>query len=167
MIKHHKYKNSRWSQNPGAGRARVHCTSLPCPPTPPKPVGKSQRAVGTAHGHVPICGCCALPLCLQGLPGGEKKKNVQRAREREKGKKMHVHSNCPTIGISAFWSGCSVLGTWLGCLWSVGWMHPPSLIFVAGGCLAVLFYLAGLLKHSSFLYSAFAHINWEMTASLL
>lgn len=87
MIKHHKYKNSRWSQNPGAGRARVHCTSLPCPPTPPKPVGKSRRAAGTAHGHVPICGCCGLPLRLQGLPGGEKKKNVQRAREREKGEK--------------------------------------------------------------------------------
>lgn len=83
MTKHHKYQNSKWSQNPGAGWVQEPCTSLPCPLPPPNPAGKSRQAAGTARHQVPICRCCARPLCLRGLLGGEK--NMQRAWERGEG----------------------------------------------------------------------------------
>lgn len=103
-----------------ASTSALHKLTLSCVPTKASwqdPLSSRDRPVPDPH------------LCLQGFPGREKickeLGNVQR-------EKMHVHSNCPAIGISAFWSGCLVLGAWLGHLWSTGHTHPAhlaSLIF--------------------------------------
>lgn len=100
-------------------RAEVHGTSLPCALAPPHPAGGSSPLPGP---HLWILLPYSLPTGLS-----RQKENVLRDTNVKR-EEFCVHSNFPATGIPDCCSSFSVLGAWLGHLWSMGFVHPASLI---------------------------------------
>lgn len=133
----------------------LHKLALSSGPTKPSWQGLASSGDSPPRGpHLWMLRPSSLPAGLTRW-----RENVQRARECGEGK------NACSQQLPSNWHFCFL--EWL--LSARSLTGPPvergahtssQPDFVAGGCLAVLFFRAGLLKHSSFLYSAIALTSW-------